>query len=68
MVAEGVEEEADLRCLEAMRCDKVQGYIYSPAVSRQEFEKLMIRQPFYARFKQQKMGWTGGLKKLDIAQ
>ena len=53
VVAEGVEEEADLRCLQAMRCDKIQGYIFSPAVSRQEFEKLMIRQPFYAKFKAQ---------------
>ena len=56
VVAEGVEEEADLRCLQAMRCDKIQGYIFSPAVSRQEFEKLMIRQPFYAKFKAQQGG------------
>ena len=53
VVAEGVEEDVDLRCLQAMRCDKIQGYIFSPAVSRQEFEKLMIRQPFYAKFKAQ---------------
>ena len=46
VVAEGVEEEAELACLSSMRCDKIQGFIYSPAVPRQEFEKLMIRQPF----------------------
>ena len=46
VVAEGVEEEAELACLSSMRCDTIQGFIYSPAVPRQEFEKLMIRQPF----------------------
>lgn len=56
VVAEGVENEADLRCLETMRCDKIQGYIYSPAVSRQEFEKLMIRQPFHAQMKAKTAG------------
>ncbi len=46
VVAEGVEEQAELACLASMRCDTIQGFIYSPAVPRQEFEKLMIRQPF----------------------
>ncbi|MFS1703079.1 EAL domain-containing protein [Alteromonas sp. AMM-1] len=46
VVAEGVEEQEELACLKSMRCDTIQGFIYSPAVPRQEFEKLMIRQPF----------------------
>ncbi|GGF69475.1 EAL domain-containing protein [Alteromonas lipolytica] len=51
VVAEGVEEEADLLCLQTMGCDKIQGFIYSKAVSRQDFEKLLIRQPFYTALK-----------------
>lgn len=39
--AEGVEDQATLRLLEAMRCDKVQGHHIGPAVRAKDFPELM---------------------------
>jgi len=38
--AEGVEDEATFRALEAMHCDKMQGYHFGPALPAQELESL----------------------------
>ena len=38
--AEGVEDEETFRALEAMHCDKMQGYHFGPALPAQELESL----------------------------
>ncbi|MBU2977275.1 EAL domain-containing protein [Alteromonas sp. C1M14] len=45
-VAEGVETKAVLNVLRELGCDQVQGFYYSKAVPREDFEKLVIQQPF----------------------
>jgi EAL domain-containing protein (putative c-di-GMP-specific phosphodiesterase class I)/CheY-like chemotaxis protein len=39
--AEGVEDEATFRMLEAMNCDKMQGYHFGPALPAREVEQLV---------------------------
>ncbi len=39
VVAEGVEAEADLACLQSLECDIVQGYWYSPPLTAEAFEQ-----------------------------
>jgi diguanylate cyclase (GGDEF)-like protein/PAS domain S-box-containing protein len=41
VIAEGVETQQQLRLLAQMDCDYAQGFLYSRAVSAQDFEKLM---------------------------
>jgi EAL domain-containing protein (putative c-di-GMP-specific phosphodiesterase class I) len=41
--AEGVEDEATLEMLEAMRCDKAQGHLFGAAVRARELEALVER-------------------------
>jgi EAL domain-containing protein (putative c-di-GMP-specific phosphodiesterase class I) len=41
--AEGVEDEATLEMLEAMRCDKAQGHLFGAAVRARELEGLVER-------------------------
>jgi diguanylate cyclase (GGDEF)-like protein len=42
VVAEGVEEEAQLRALQSMGCDVLQGFLFSKAVPPQAFEALVL--------------------------
>jgi len=42
VVAEGVETEAQLRFLQAQRCDLLQGYHLSPAIPAEQFERLIL--------------------------
>ncbi|ADN76828.1 diguanylate cyclase/phosphodiesterase with PAS/PAC sensor(s) [Ferrimonas balearica DSM 9799] len=44
VVAEGVEEKAQLSVLEELRCDMVQGYLFSRPIPEMEFESLMFSQ------------------------
>ena len=44
-LAEGVETEAQHALLAAMGCDAYQGYIVSPPVTSDDFERLAIFQP-----------------------
>ena len=46
VVAEGVETNAVLKCLKRLHCDTVQGFIFSKAVTRNDFQKLVLQQPF----------------------
>ena len=41
VVAEGVEEEHQLRLLKNMGCDIIQGYYFSPPLPKDDFEKLI---------------------------
>ena len=41
IVAEGVETEEQLQILEAMGCDELQGYLHSPPIPAEAFEKLL---------------------------
>lgn len=42
VICEGVEEEEQLKLLESISCDKIQGFYVSKPVSEKEFEKLLI--------------------------
>jgi EAL domain-containing protein (putative c-di-GMP-specific phosphodiesterase class I) len=46
VVAEGVEDAAQLAFLEAIGCDIAQGYLFSPALSRSDFEGLLTSSRF----------------------
>jgi EAL domain-containing protein (putative c-di-GMP-specific phosphodiesterase class I) len=41
VLAEGVENEDQLKVLRELDCDFVQGFLFSPAVQADQFEKLM---------------------------
>ncbi|MBU3023451.1 EAL domain-containing protein [Aestuariibacter sp. A3R04] len=45
-VAEGVETKVVADVLKALDCDEVQGFYYSKAVQRVDFEKLVVQQPY----------------------
>jgi EAL domain-containing protein (putative c-di-GMP-specific phosphodiesterase class I) len=40
VVAEGVETEQQLQLLQLLKCDEIQGYIFSPAVPPADVEKF----------------------------
>ncbi len=44
IVAEGVSTEAQLRFLQAERCDAIQGFLMSPAITAASFEDLLMQQ------------------------
>jgi diguanylate cyclase len=44
-VAEGVETEAPLDYLQAMRCDEHQGYLSSRPIAPTEFKRLLHARP-----------------------
>ena len=46
VVAEGVEDKKTVEILESMHCDKIQGFVYSKAVTPIDFEKLLVMQPY----------------------
>jgi len=43
VVAEGVETEDQLAFLRKHRCDEMQGFLFSPPVEPEEFQKLLVR-------------------------
>jgi diguanylate cyclase (GGDEF)-like protein/PAS domain S-box-containing protein len=46
VIAEGVETTAQRACLNNHGCDFVQGYLFAQPLPANEFEKLLLRQPF----------------------
>lgn len=46
VVAEGVENERQANILKELGCDYIQGYLYSRPVTKENFEKILINQPF----------------------
>ena len=44
VIAEGVETEGQRKLLSAAGCDYAQGYLFSKAITPEEFEKLLITQ------------------------
>ena len=48
VIAEGVEDAAQLRLLEQKGCDQVQGYLLSQPVPAEELERLLREQPVIA--------------------
>lgn len=44
VVAEGVETEAQLEFLRALKCNEVQGFLFSPPVPPDQVEELLVRQ------------------------
>lgn len=42
VVAEGVEDESQLSSLAAHGCDQLQGFLFSPALSADEFAALLL--------------------------
>ncbi|QSX34964.1 EAL domain-containing protein [Shewanella avicenniae] len=43
VVGEGVEQSAQLNILKALKCEEIQGFIYSKAISREEFTAYLER-------------------------
>lgn len=43
-VAEGVESEEQARLLRLLRCDEMQGYLFSPPVAAERIETLLAAQ------------------------
>lgn len=46
VICEGVEEENQLRLLESINCDKIQGYCISEPVNEEGFKKLLDNYSF----------------------
>lgn len=46
VIAEGVDNEAQVKILEGFGCDTIQGFYYSKAIKRSEFSQLLISNPF----------------------
>jgi EAL domain-containing protein (putative c-di-GMP-specific phosphodiesterase class I) len=45
VIAEGVEQQAEADFLQKHDCEQMQGYLFSPPVPVQEFEKMLIQIP-----------------------
>lgn len=60
VIAEGVETEEQLRFLRLLRCDEIQGFLFSKAVSAAEFKELLVKQQNGAP------DWKQLREKLDI--
>jgi EAL domain-containing protein (putative c-di-GMP-specific phosphodiesterase class I) len=41
VIAEGVEPEQQLQLLQLLKCDEIQGYIFSPAVPPADVQKFL---------------------------
>ncbi len=41
VVAEGVDEEEQAKMLRLLKCDEMQGYLFSPAVPAEQIERLL---------------------------
>jgi EAL domain-containing protein (putative c-di-GMP-specific phosphodiesterase class I) len=46
VIAEGVETIEQLEFLRAHHCDALQGYLFSPAVPAEAFERLLVTNPW----------------------
>ncbi|MEP0355806.1 EAL domain-containing protein [Paraglaciecola sp.] len=46
VVAEGVENERQVKMLKELGCHYIQGYVYSRPITKENFEKILINQPF----------------------
>ena len=46
MVAEGVEKEKQLQFLQSIGCNVIQGYLYSKALPKNEFNHFIANQKF----------------------
>ena len=44
VIAEGVETEDQLAFLQSQKCDKLQGYLFSPPVPEEDFRKLLEKE------------------------
>lgn len=49
VVAEGVENESQLAALRAVGCDRMQGYLFGPALPAAEVESLLLKQAGVSR-------------------
>jgi EAL domain-containing protein (putative c-di-GMP-specific phosphodiesterase class I) len=49
VVAEGVETEEELKLLRLLRCDQMQGYLFSRPVAKAALEKLLRSEPCGSR-------------------
>ena len=46
VVAEGVDNKEQVEILKRAKCDTIQGFYYSQALEKKEFEKFLLDNPF----------------------
>ena len=46
VIAEGVDKAEQVEILKRVKCDTIQGFYYSKPLSKQEFEKFLLNNPF----------------------
>ena len=46
VIAEGVDNKEQLEILRKCHCDTIQGFYYSQALSKQDYEKFLLNNPF----------------------
>lgn len=46
VIAEGVDNKEQVEILRKNKCDTIQGFYYSKPLSKQEFEKFLLNNPF----------------------
>ena len=55
VIAEGVDDKEQVEILRKNKCDTIQGFYYSQALSKQDFEKFLADNPFEK--KEEKTAW-----------
>ena len=70
VVAEGVETQEQAQSLRELECEELQGFLFSPPVSAQEFARFLVREaavPRSTSFHPQTVRWWRARSRCDLA-